>query len=326
MGGGGSSRELDDDQKMLTVFEWVDAQHRFLNETHQKIIEGPYSTVVSRCLYLAHIIQKACAQNSVGILAALQLNRSTVHQRTKELFVAVLCELLAKELGMGSASRLYLICAAFTEDIAMLELQEHVLDRQPNPLTDSQKRQIKRHPHDGKLLIKRANINTELWLTAIEQHHEQPDGKGYPQGLSGEAIHQSARILRVADSYVALVRPRGDRPALTPKEALKEIFIHRGTRFDTIVARALVAILGMYPPGSWVLLYNGEIGVVSSMGSGHPFPTVSAILSVDGEHLPKALERDTRQENYTVIDVVRTPFHFNLTSLLNKIWPKMNAH
>ena len=326
MSGSGSSRELDNRQKKLTVFEWLDVQHRFLNETHQQIISGASSTVISRCLYLSHSIQKACAQNSVGVLAGLQLNRSAEHQRTKELFVAVLCELLAKELGMSSASRLYLVCAAFTEDIAMLEMQEHVLDRQPNPLTDSQKRQIQRHPHDGKLLIKRANVDTELWLNAIEQHHEQPDGNGYPQGLSGEDIDLSARILRVADSYVALVRPRGDRPALTPKEALKEIFTHRGARFDTIVARTLVTILGMYPPGSWVLLHNGEIGVVSNKGEEHPFPKVSTILSVDGEHLPKSLERDTCQDNYTVIDVVRAPFHFNLTSLLNNIWPKMNAH
>jgi len=47
---------------------------------------------------------------------------------------------------------------------------------------------------------------------------------------------------------------------------------------------------------------------------------------MDGEHLSKALERDTHKEAYTVVDIVRAPFHFNLTSLLNRIWPRMKAH
>ncbi len=309
----------------LTVFEWLDFQHHLLSDIHQKLLDEPQSRQVSHCLYLAHQIQKVSSRNPIGLLAALQLNRTAKYQQTKELFVAVLCEMLAKEQGMASSARLYLICAALTQDLGMLELQKNALDRQAIPLTDSQKKKVSKHPEQGLRLLQRAQVKEPLWLTPLEQHHEQPDGLGYPQGLRGHEITLAAGILRVADSYVAMVRPRGDRPALLPKEAIKEIFLHRGKQFDTVSARILANILGLYPPGCWVRLYNGEMGVVSGIGRSHPFPEVSVILSGEGEHLSQAQLRDTHLDPYTVVEMVKAPFHFSLTSLLNKIWPNIKV-
>ncbi|MEH6625584.1 MAG: HD domain-containing phosphohydrolase [Motiliproteus sp.] len=311
--------------KELTVFEWLDLQHRLLSEIHQQLLDDPEKGQASRCLYLAHQIQKVASENPIGLLAALQLNRSLKYQQMKELFVGVLCEMLAKEQGLASSARLYLICAALTQDLGMLELQDNALDRQANPLTDSQKRQISKHPLQGMRLLQRAQVKETQWLTPLEQHHEQPDGRGYPSGLKGHEITLAAGILRVADGYVAMVRPRGDRPALLPKDAIKEIFLLRSKQFDTVSARILANILGLYPPGCWVRLYNGEMGVVSGIGNSHPFPVVSVILSTEGEHLSKALPRDTHLDPYTVVEMVKAPFHFSLTSLLNQIWPTVKV-
>ncbi|MCW8885529.1 MAG: HD domain-containing protein, partial [Motiliproteus sp.] len=293
------------------------------SELYQQLLDQPGKAEVSRCLYLAHQLQRACQQNPIGLLAALQLNRTAKHQHIKEFFVAILCEMLAKEGGMTPSSRLYLICAALTQDLGMLELQDQALDRQNTPLTTQQLKAVNRHPHTGIGMLKRANVAESLWLNTLEQHHEQPDGKGYPHGLRGKDICQSASILHVADAYVAMVRPRGDRPAVLPKEAIKEIFLKRGSKFDTVAARHLATVLGMYPPGTWVKLYNGEMGVVSGMGSSHPFPDVSVVLSSEGEHLPQAVLRKTNSDQYTVIEMVKAPFHFSLTSVLNPIWPKI---
>ncbi len=317
------SHQATGSARQQTVFAWLDAKHQFLEETLARLLEAPDSASASRCLYLAHQLQKACAQQPEALLAALQLNRQARFQQIKELFVAVICELLGKKLGMSPSARLYLICAALTEDIGMLELQNQALDRQSQPLSPQQQRQVARHTENGKRILQRARVTEPLWLTPLEQHHEQPDGRGYPQALKDGAISQAACILRVADSYVAMVRPRGDRPALTPKEAMKEIFMQRGVAFDTAVARTLVNVLGMYPPGTWVQLMNGELGVVSGIGSGQPFPLVSVILGRSGEHKHVALNRDTSQEPYTVVEIVRAPFHFSLTSLLDQIWPKI---
>ncbi len=311
--------------KEVTVFEWLDTQHHLLTDIYQQLLEHPESGQPSRCLYLAHQIQKVSSQNPIGLLASLQLNRTNQYQHIKELFVAVLCEMLPKEQGLPSSARLYLICAALTQDLGMLELQNTALDRQTIPLSEAQKRQISKHPLHGLKLLQRAQVKESQWLKPIEQHHEQPDGGGYPQGLRGNEITLAAGILRVADAYVAMIRPRGDRPAVLPKDAIKEIFLHRGKQFDTVSARTLANILGLYPPGCWVRLYNGEMGVVSGIGSSHPFPEVSVILSSEGEHLSQPLTRDSHQQDYTVVEMVKAPFHFSLTSVLKQLWPKIKA-
>ncbi len=321
MNGHDSTDRRPDRSSPRTVFEWVDSRHQFLVETCDRLLDMPERASASRCLYLAHQVQKLCKSHPVALLAVLQLNRKASYQQIKELFAAVLCELLARELDMAPSQRLFLICAALTQDLGMLALQEQILDRQPGPLTDAQKRQVLKHPQKSIQILERAHIKERLWLKTLEQHHEQPDGEGYPLGLKGSSIIQAARVLRVADSYVAMVRPRGDRPAITPVEAIREIFLHRGMRYDAVVARTLTSVLGMYPPGTWVRLYNGELGVVSGIGSSHPFPVVSSVLSADGEHLAKALARDTHDKQFTIVEVVRAPFHFSLTSVLNEIWP-----
>jgi HD-GYP domain-containing protein (c-di-GMP phosphodiesterase class II) len=73
--------------------------------------------------------------------------------------------------------------------------------------------------------------------------HEQPDGHGYPRGLSGESIPLEARILAVAESYDAITSERPYRPARSSEEALAEIGRYAGSQFDGAVVDALVRVL-----------------------------------------------------------------------------------
>lgn len=308
----------------LTVFQWVDRHHEYLRDTLQQLLDDPGKTLASRCMYLAHQVQKACAKEPVGVMAALQLNRSHPYHYIKELFATVLCELVGKELGMQSSERLYLCCAAMTQDVGMVELQDESLDRQNTPLTPGQKRQVERHLQTGRSILERCGVQESLWVDPFYQHHEQPDGKGYPQGLIADEIHPSAHVLHVVDAYVALIRPRGDRPALLPKDAQRHLFQHRNTQFDTSAVRALAKVLGSYPPGAWVQLANGEVGVVSGIAADSPFPEVSVMIGADQEHLEVVMRRDTAEGRYTIIEEVSPPFHFNLGSLLSSLWPPLD--
>ncbi len=316
--------QTDKAEKSLSVFSWVDSQHEQIQTTLHAMITSPSKATASKCMYLAHQTQKACAQQPIGILAALQLNRHAEFRHIKELFTAVICELIAKHLGIPASKRLFIVCAALTQDIGMLDLQENTLDKQPSPLNDGQKRVINKHPASSCSILQKSEVKDATWLLAIQQHHEQPDGKGYPKGLSASQISLGAKLLRVADAYVAMTRPRGDRPAYVPKDAIKEIFLQREVKFDTLVARTLNAVLGMYPPGLWVTLANNEIGVISDHGSSPPCPLVSVIIDADGEHLNEAVLRDTKDSRYTVVETMMAPFHFNLATVLNSIWPEIN--
>ncbi|WP_165840140.1 HD-GYP domain-containing protein [Motiliproteus coralliicola] len=310
-------------KEAVSVFAWVDRQHQLLAETHDLLLLRPDQKTISRCRYLAHQIQKGCRQQPVGLLAALQLNRNAQFQHVKELYCGVLAELIGVKCNLAPASRLSMICAALTQDIGMLDLQDDRLDRQSLALTEQQLRQIKKHPIDGIKILAQAGVDDRIWLTIVERHHERLDGKGYPHRLDEEQIDMGTRIMTLVDNFVAMARPRGDRPAMMPPKILQQIFLKRGDQIDPRLAKVLIELLGLKPPGCWVQLANGETAVVVRPGSHNAFPVVASVVGPDGEHYEQAIERDSSERRFTIVDCVAAPFHFNLRQLLEQLWPRL---
>ncbi len=81
-------------------------------------------------------------------------------------------------------------------------------------------------------------------MTRVRHHHERFDGRGYPDGLRGEAIPLPARIVAVADAYDAMTGQRPYRFPMTPDRALLEIERMRGTQFDPAVVDVMLAVVG----------------------------------------------------------------------------------
>jgi len=79
---------------------------------------------------------------------------------------------------------------------------------------------------------------------AVRHHHERWDGKGYPDGLAGDAIPVAARIIAVADTYEALVSDRPYRSARSPEEAVGEVTRCSGSQFDPRVVDAFLTVVG----------------------------------------------------------------------------------
>jgi HD-GYP domain-containing protein (c-di-GMP phosphodiesterase class II) len=78
-----------------------------------------------------------------------------------------------------------------------------------------------------------SNVDTLRKISeAVKYHHERPDGKGYPEGLIGEAIPKDAAILSIADTFDAMTTDRPYRKALTLDEAIEELILYRGTQFN----------------------------------------------------------------------------------------------
>ena len=93
-----------------------------------------------------------------------------------------------------------------------------------------------------------ASAATELNHIAdyILTHHERWDGKGYPQGLAGEAIPLLSRIVAIADSYDAMTNNRVYRKAMSTKEAVEEIKRNNGTQFDPQIVAIFLNIIDAY--------------------------------------------------------------------------------
>jgi plastocyanin len=102
--------------------------------------------------------------------------------------------------------------------------------------------QIKQHPALGARILREVPFLAPH-LPIVELHHERPDGKGYPHGLTAEAIPLDASIVHVADAFDAMTGARAYRPARPAAAAIEELRRHMGTQFDAASVEALGAAL-----------------------------------------------------------------------------------
>jgi HAMP domain-containing protein len=148
---------------------------------------------------------------------------------------------IGKVLKLDSDSLEKLQRGAFLHDIGKIGVPAAVLDK-PAKLSDEEFGLIKCHPDLGAKIIEPINAFKEI-LPMVSQHHERFDGKGYPAGLAGYEIHQSARILAVADVYDALSSDRPYRKGMVIEAALGIIQEEAGHQFDQEMVEALLKVI-----------------------------------------------------------------------------------
>ncbi len=137
---------------------------------------------------------------------------------------------LAAEIGLDECSKKRLSLAAKLHDIGKVGLAEGILNK-PAKLSELEFTLVREHPVIGERIL-RPIIRNRVVLSAIRNHHERFDGRGYPDGLRGEAIPFLARVITVADCYDALTSSRAYRAALPREEALQILEAGMSTQFD----------------------------------------------------------------------------------------------
>jgi len=125
---------------------------------------------------------------------------------------------LATEAGIGEREMVWFRMGAFLHDLGKTEVAEEILNK-PGRLTDEERAAMERHPLIGDEMLAPVEFPWDI-RPMVRSHHERWDGRGYPDGLSGDAIPVSARILRIADVFDALTTARSYRRRLSPDEAL----------------------------------------------------------------------------------------------------------
>ncbi len=148
---------------------------------------------------------------------------------------------LATHIGLSQERIKVLEQAAVLHDIGKIGIDLALLHK-TGKLSSSDISTLQQHPQIGVKILEPIRFLHNV-REIIEHHHERFDGKGYPHGLSGEALCLEARILAVADTYDAMTSNRPYRKALSQDVALQEIRDHAGTQFDPEVASAFLAIL-----------------------------------------------------------------------------------
>lgn len=257
----------------------------------------------ARMRHLAEKIEQACDLDQEAALAWMLVGGVRSYVICHSIHSAVLSELLAKFIGWPKEERLSLLCAALTMNLGMLTLQDQ-LYHQSTPLTDEQLRAVKEHPKASVAELEAGGVTDRLWLDAVLQHHEMPDGSGYPSALSGDRVGTGARILALTDKYATLVTGRAHRPGLLPNAALKDLFVKRGSKVDADLTSDLIKIIGIYPPGSFVRLVNGDIAIVTRPGKSAATPIVESVVGPFGAPLSVYVKHDTSREKFAVREAV----------------------
>jgi HD-GYP domain-containing protein (c-di-GMP phosphodiesterase class II) len=217
---------------------------------------------------------------------------------THSLHAAIVARLVAERIGWRDNALETVFKAALTMNISMLDLQGQLAHR-AEPLDDEQRRAVQVHPIASVHLLELAGVSNADWLTAVAQHHEQEDGMGYPSGTA--IVHEMAQLIQRADRYTAKLSARGYRDSKTADQAGREMFMQApGHPMNAALAKEM----GVYPPGAFVRLASGEVGVVVKRGPRVNTPVVAVFQGADGKSLSQPVARQTLLPAHAVVGVI----------------------
>lgn len=236
-------------------------------------------------------------------LAIFQVLRSEGGERTeygvrRSLNSAITAFLVAQRLGWDPEAVERVFKVALTMNVAMLELQGE-LAQQRTPPSPEQLEALKMHPVRSMEMLALSGVSDADWLQAVATHHEQEDGSGYPRGSSD--VSEIASLARRADAYTAKLSSRSHRDALSADVAGRQMFMQDPGHPMTA---ALVKEFGVYPPGCYVRLASGAVGIVVERGPMVTTPIVACLSGAGGAALPTPMRVDTAQRQHAVVGVV----------------------
>jgi HD-GYP domain-containing protein (c-di-GMP phosphodiesterase class II) len=238
----------------------------------------------------AKLVMDLCERSPDLAIAAILLKEYKRYPIAHGLHVAVLCELVARRGDFDEATRMSLCCAALTQNISILELQQ-LLSHQKTELSAEQRALINSHPEDGSRLLMALGVSDEEWLRAVLEHHENEEGSGYPRQIKSASV--LANLIHTCDVYTAMLSQRAYRKSMLAAEAAKRVYLDMGQGKENPFPGLLIKEVGMYPPGTLVKLANGEVGVVCKRGAQANTPVVATLINAKGLQQMDPVRRDT---------------------------------
>jgi putative nucleotidyltransferase with HDIG domain len=156
--------------------------------------------------------------------------------------VVELAGAVGRELGLGADERRNLEFGALLHDVGKVAVPKELINK-PGPLTADEYEIVKTHAVEGQRMLDRVGGFMRDVGVIVRHHHERWDGAGYPDGLAGEAIPLSSRIVACCDALNAMTTTRPYRRAISVERALAELRRCSGSQFDPRVVAAVRAVL-----------------------------------------------------------------------------------
>ena len=180
---------------------------------------------------------------SVEVMEALAntIDAKDKYTNGHSIRVAKYSRMISAKMGLDEETCENIYYMGLLHDIGKIGVPNEIINK-PSRLNDEEYEIIKTHPVIGYEILSKIKSKPEL-LKGARWHHERFDGKGYPDGLSGEDIPLEARIIAVADAYDAMTSNRSYRKYLPQDVVREEIKKNLGTQFDSEIAKYMLELI-----------------------------------------------------------------------------------
>jgi len=199
------------------------------------VLKQERDILMDRASYLERQVSEArnnimmCYEGTVkALILTIDAKDSYTHSHSNR--VAILSASIAAALGAPEKTIKEIKYAASIHDIGKIGIDETILKKNGS-LTHEEYIEMQKHPAIGVRIVQSVPFLEDA-IPVILYHHERYDGKGYPDGIQGEKIPMSARIVNVADAIDAMMSARPYRGALLMDKVLSELRENAGTQFD----------------------------------------------------------------------------------------------
>jgi putative nucleotidyltransferase with HDIG domain len=225
------------------------------------------------------------------------------------LNVCILSLLFGRHLGLNEKQLSDLGYAALLHDVGEIKVSQEILDKHNRGLTPEEKKEMEKHAQYGAEILLSTPDIPGIAIEVARSHHERVNGKGYPKGLKDTEINYFARLVSIVDVYEIVTNHPGAKVHVSCSDALKSIYMMRGSFFDRELVEEFIKCLGIYPIGSVVELNNGEVAIVISTKSGkHLLPTIMIVKNSKGilyQPLVVNLEHFKEQEGLSKLYITK---------------------
>jgi putative nucleotidyltransferase with HDIG domain len=214
------------------------------------------------CMPLVSEIASSVWRNSGALVSLARLKTHDDYSYMHSVAVCALMVMLARQLGLDEAEAREAGMAGLLHDIGKAAMPLEVLNK-PGKLTGDEYAVMKSHPLRGHQLLSGSDGVGAMALDVCLHHHERPDGKGYPHGLTGDALSRAAKMGALCDVYDAITSNRPYKEGWDPAESVSRMAEwSQAGQFDAVMFQIFVKSLGIYPTGSMVRLQSGRLAVV----------------------------------------------------------------
>jgi len=171
----------------------------------------------------------------------LAVDAKDVYTRGHSDRVAYFATKIGKKFGLTPAELEQLRIAGIFHDIGKIGTADDILMKRDS-LSPEEYEEVKQHPIKGAMILSAVSMFHDI-VPIVRHHHEHVDGTGYPDGIKGEQIGLSARIIAVADAFDAMMSDRHYRKHLSLEETIRQLKEGSGTQFDGHVVETLIRMI-----------------------------------------------------------------------------------